>query len=73
MTKTEVEVTVRHRFPLLTEIESKILTEFALAVEYRLAQVRESFSEAQCLKSWEAYKLERSAVYNASAANAAKK
>lgn len=73
MSKIEILAIIRNKFPNMNSTESKILEEFCLAVEYRLNQVRESFSETQCLKSWEAYKAERLPVYNSLAAHAAKK
>ncbi len=66
MSKNEIKTIIKFKFPNLSQIEEKILEEFTLAVEYRLNQAPEKFSETQCLKSWEAYKVERLLVYNAS-------
>lgn len=68
MSKIEIEAIIKNKFPRLDSTELLILKEFCQAVEFRLNQVREPFSEIQCLKSWESYKAERSSVYNALAA-----
>lgn len=65
MNKYQVEAIIKNKYKNLDATELRLLDEYCAAVEYRLKQVRESFSEAQCLKSWEAYRAERISVYNA--------